>query len=420
MARRPRLVVLAASATALAVLGASPAATAAAPRFGKPVLLTTGPVGGYEPGIVVDKFGNVVVTAHKNDHAIAAAPDSRSPTGVRAMSWVWWSRDGGRTFANMPGATALDEQNAVVGAEGDLAVDATGHVYFVDTHLTDVSVTRWRASGRGEMALEHVRPVGPTGAIDDRPWIVAHGDGVVLYVASTVYKGNGRIVAHMSYDHGETFDPVGYSLPDSFSCTPMADQRRGSRTFYVVCSDYERGHWAFATHDDGRTWSRHLMGRFQQTSWINGAVGPDGTVYALYHDGDANGTQGGLVLYTSKDRGRTWRARDVTAAPGNVAHSWMDVAPDGTIGIAYYYSPDGTRDWNIWAGVAKPGRRFTYAKVAPGMPLMSDHDQRDIPWGDFFQVAFDRESRLHVVWTSDRTTTLNPDDSDIYYARQAG
>jgi hypothetical protein len=434
--RTARLLVAAATgASALASAAVPHAATAAAPRFSKPQLLTTDPyTGGYEPGVVVDKFGNIVVTAHKQNHSLVLSPDARSATGTRSMSWVWWSSDGGKTFKDMPGLTQAQEQNAEFGDEGDLAWDATGHLYFVDTNVADISFTRWKASGRGELELEHTVPVAGMGnPVDDRPWVAAHGDGVVMYLGnegdSDTYKGGqapvngskdaangaGRFTAYMSYDHGDTFDHLGYTLKDSGWCRPITDRRPGSKTFYVVCSNDDGLHYAFATHDDGKHFTRYTMGKYTSSSWINGAVGPDGTVYAMYHDSDADKLNH-VKLYTSKNQGKTWKKTDIpTGAPGKIAYSWMDVSAKGTIGIAYYYTPDGKKDWNIWAGTAKPGKRFTFGKVAPGQQLSTGNT----PWGDFFQVAFGPDDKLNVVWTRDGALAGEQGlNSDIYYARQ--
>lgn len=436
--RATRLSIVAATTglAALAAVGGQGAATAAAPKFGKPVLLTIDDhVGGYEPGVIVDKFGNVVVTAHKQNHSLVLSPDSRSATKARSMSWIWWSKDNGKSFQNMPGMTQLQEQNYVFGDEGDLAWDSTGHIYFVDTSVTDVSFTRWKATGRGEMELEHVRPLGPMGEpVDDRPWVSAHGDGVVMYLGNMGTKtgypagqppiggapdeanGPGRFTVFMSYDHGLTFDTRGYTLRDSGWCRPIADRKAGSKTFYVVCSDDAGKHFAYVTHDDGRHFTRYKMGGYEASSWINGAIGPDGTVYAMYHDVDANKANR-LMLYTSKNKGKTWTKRDVTPGrPGKIAYSWMDVSPNGTLGIGYYFSQTGNKDWNIWAGTAKPGQKFGVAKVAPGLPLTSDGG---FVWGDFFQVAFGPDNKLHVVWTkNDELAGQEGLNSDIYYARQ--
>jgi hypothetical protein len=418
----------------LAALGAQPAATAAGPKFGKPVLLTVDAnAGGYEPGVVVDKFGNVVVTAHKQNHTLVVSPDKRSPTGVRSMSWIWWSADNGKSFADMPGLTAAAEQNAEFGDEGDLAWDNTGHVYFVDTNITDVSFSRWKASGHGELALETSRPVGPmAGPVDDRPWVAAHGDGVVMYLGNEgdrnypagkpttgtpdAANGPGRFTAYMSYDHGDTFNNLGYTLKDSGWCRPMADKRPGSKTFYVVCANDKDTHYVFVTNDDGRHFSRYPMGNYVTSSWINGEVGPDGTVYAAYHERDSDGINH-LMLYTSKTQGRTWKKTDVTGGKeGQIQYSWMAVSPNGTLGFAFYWTAGGKKDWQLWAGTAKPGQKVVYAKVAPGQKLVEDGGT---PWGDFFQVAFGPDNKLNVVWTQNAAIAgASGLNSEIFYAKQ--
>src|SRR3954451_8007979 len=226
--------VIAAAVCAAAGLGLVAQGAGAAPggpKFGAPVLLTTDKyAGGYEPGITVDRFNNIVVTAHKQNHTLVVSPDSRGTIPVRSQSWLWTSKDG-KTFTDMPGLTPLGEQNLEFGDEGDVAYDETGHVYFVDTNVTDNSFSRYKATGNGKLVLESTRPIGPFGEpLDDRPWVAAHGDGVVLYVGNqgdkvtypagslghdgTAY-GPGRYTAYLSYNHGDTFDPIGITLADS-------------------------------------------------------------------------------------------------------------------------------------------------------------------------------------------------------------
>src|SRR5262245_57544026 len=103
-------------------------------RFGTPVRLPTYlTCGGYEPGIAVDRFGNIYVTAHKQNHCLAVAQDPTSPAGVRAQSWLWTSTDG-VNFSELPGLANLPADPATLdfGDEGDIALDDAGHFYFVD------------------------------------------------------------------------------------------------------------------------------------------------------------------------------------------------------------------------------------------------------------------------------------------------
>lgn len=465
--KRTFAVVGALSALAVA-LTAPTSAAPTGPRFGAPVLLTTDEAfGGYEPSIVVDRWNNVVVTAHKQNHNLVVSPDSRAPTMTRNMSWIWTSRDS-KTFTNMPGLTPAQEQNHVFGDEGDLALDDTGHVYFVDTSLVDNSFSRWKATGNGKLALEHVRPVGPFGSVDDRPWIAAHGDGVVMYLGNQGDKvtypggqvgggdgpayGPGRYTVYMSYDHGDTFDPLGVTLNDSGWCRPAADKRRGSKLLYVVCTNdggandvnetagdpgFEKGTlWAYVSADDGRTWMRHQMGTYSAgdpwTTYPSVTVGRDGTVYALYNDNkhvgdcnpavamtftcDGNVKSSHLVLYTSKTQGRTWTRQEVTPTPGLIRYSWLDVAPNGSLGIAYYHRPNTSSDWHLMAATAKPGKKFIASRVSPTKVASKIYSS---PFGDFFQCAFGPDSKLHVTWTSmDEDLGFEGLNTDIYYARQ--
>ena len=108
-------------------------------RFGTPVRLPTfESCGGYEPGLALDKFGNIFVTAHKQNHCDAVADDPSAPAGVRAESWLWTSTDG-VNFGDMPGLANLpaDPSSLDVGDEGDIGLDDANHLYFVDTKVVD-------------------------------------------------------------------------------------------------------------------------------------------------------------------------------------------------------------------------------------------------------------------------------------------
>ena len=440
------------------------------PRFGKPVLLTIDKYfGGYEPGLTVDRFNNVVVTAHKQNHGDAVSPDSRATAHARAQSWLWTSKDG-KTFTDLPGQTPLQEQNAEFGDEGDLAHDETGHVYFVDTSVTDNSFSRYKATGNGKISLETTRPVGPFGEpVDDRPWITAHGDGVVMYAGNQGDKvsypaggrgdgsayGPGRYTVYMSYNHGDTFDPLGITLADSGWCRPAADHRAGSKDLYVLCTNdgganddttnagdpgYEKGTlWAYSSHDDGKTWARTKMGSYSAkddkiSTYPSVAIGKDGTLYALYNANTtvhsqvapknvpdpATGTDdpgaSKMYLYTSTDKGRTWSSKNITPKPGLIRYTWLDIAPDGTLGIGYYYRANEASDWYVYAGTAKPGQPFAVSKVSD-KPIAS-HIYSSA-FGDFFQVAFGPDNKLNVVWTYQNTDLgFEGLNSDIYFARQ--
>src|SRR5438046_612448 len=82
--------------------------------------------------------------------------------------------------------------------------------------------------GLGQMPLDLHRPFLPAAEpVDDRPWVAAHGNGHVFYFGNEGDKvtyplgqgtgsgfGPGRYTVYRSYDGGQTFDTLGYTLKD--------------------------------------------------------------------------------------------------------------------------------------------------------------------------------------------------------------
>jgi hypothetical protein len=478
---RVRVAALGGLALLLLIANSSNTVSAGAPTFGTPVRLPTfKSCGGYEPGISLDRFGNIFVTAHKQNHCDAVAADPSAPIGVRAQSWMWTSTDG-VNWNDMPGLDNLlaDPATLDVGDEGDIALDDANHFFFVDTKVVDDSFTRWTVTGAGtsNVVQDIHRPVIPSlMPIDDRPWVTAHGATTVLYagnegdkdsydVGSTAngctgpvtppavgqQAAGGRYTVFMSHDAGNTFNPVGCTLPDSGWCRPAADHTPGSLYLYMVCtndagaddnvnSQGDPGFtvgtlWAYVSADDGNSWTRHKIDNYNSNlpgggssgdiTWPAVKVAANGYVYALFANPitDASRTKIGttLNLYRSVDHGTTWQRQNVTPAnAGLIRYSWMDVSGDGhTVGVGYFTHATINGNWHVYAGTENVfGGTVHYSlvdpvEVAPG---------GDFAFGDFFEVGFDPLGRLDVVYT--RCTDLVPGDdttdcfnSDIYFAR---
>lgn len=202
-------------AAAAAVVAAGTPGVAAEPTFTKPLRLTQPNFGGFEPSIKVDRHDNVVITAHKN-HTLLLSADPDGPAPERGASALWHSGDGGKTFGPLLGVTAARENSLWPAAEGDFALDGADHLYFVDTYLGDNSITRWALGPNGRVTAEASRG---TGSLDDRPWLAAHGDGVVMYLGNGIFRVgpdgpvSGRYTVYMSYDGGQTFNPLGWTCP---------------------------------------------------------------------------------------------------------------------------------------------------------------------------------------------------------------
>jgi len=347
-----RSAIFAAVAISILMIGGSIGANAASGsgghkptglRFGTPVRLPTfESCGGYEPGLALDRFGNIFVTAHKQNHCDAVAADPGAPAGVRAESWLWTSTDGVH-WAEMPGLANLpaDPASLDVGDEGDIALDDANHFYFVDTKIADDHFARWtvNGAGTGHMTQDIARPVVPSlMPVDDRDWVAAHGSRTVLYAgnegdkdsynAGSVAAGctgstilppqpgekqqppGGRYTVFMSHDAGATFDPVGCTLPDSGWCRPAGDHTPGSLYLYMFCTDdagaddevntpgdpgFTAGTlYSYVSADDGATWKRYRVdsynsdlpggGETNDINWGQVVVARDGSVYALFNN----------------------------------------------------------------------------------------------------------------------------------------
>jgi hypothetical protein len=425
LVRRTALVPAAAAALgALVLAGTSGTAAPAKVAFGTPVRLTQPSFGGYEPSIKVDRFNNVFITAHKANHVIFAGPSPTGPTPVRGASYLWVTSDGGKTFKGLPGLTPLNENQAYPAAEGDFALDNADHLFFIDTYLGDNSLTRWTLGGNNEIKADFHRPVQGTGSLDDRPWLAAHGDGVVMYLgnAGTSIGGtpvSGRYTVYMSYDGGTTFNPTGVNLPGSGWCHGAADPRKGSKRLYVVCGDDRESIYAYTSADDGRTFTRstvatEIVGHTGATdTYPSVVVAPDGTVHALANlpaDEDQDGTR--LVLFSSKD-GARWTRRDVTPRTGFHHYTWLDVARDGSLGYGYYYRAERGKPWMLYGGVGTPGARPTTVPIAQVAGPNSS-----APHGDFFQVAFGPDRKLNIAYTVSGGSVGVLGNPDVYYVKQ--
>ena len=419
-------------ATSAIVVPPSNVLPAAGKSWGKPVKVTPTNGYGYEPSFIVDRYGNAFATAHKENWQLALAPDANSPTFTRSMSWAWLSVDSGRTWTDPPGLTPASLEQHQVGDEGDMAQDDAGHIYYADTYLGDITLTRWSTNGLGSVTFDYTRPTIPTPEEDDRPWVIAHGDGHVFYFANMgnkVYDG-GRYTVHASYDGGVTWDVVGIPLLDSGWCRPAADHRAGSKLLYVACTNDGGKLYSYVSSDDGHTWLRYDMGTYNNAdgtqSWPTIQVGPDGTVWVLYVDSNDVGDGGipntsQLYLFKSTTNGKTWTKQEVTPVVGRYQYAWLSLTGNGkTLGFGVYYRPNNTFDWNVaavtWAAGGKPSAK-NFVNVDIDHPV-SSADHAEAP-GDYMGSYFFTDGKLGVIWTryvlwTDAATL----ERDIYFAKQ--
>jgi hypothetical protein len=428
--------------------------------FGAPVKVTPDLGYGYEPSLVVDAYGNIFATAHKENWQLVLGPDANSPTYTRSMSWAWTSVDGGKTFVDIPGLTSLSLEQHEFGDEGDMAFDDAHHLYFVDTNVADDTITRWSVTGPGlgNMKLDYTRPLIPSAElVDDRPWVTAHLDGHVFYLGNEGDKvtyplgqgsgsgfGPGRYTVYRSADGGQTFDSLGYTLKDSGWCRPAAASN--SQYVYVLCNNdggangvYTANNpkgtvYAYVSSNDGTSFERYVVGSYNAYdatwSWPTVVVAPDGSIWALYVDAKQVTDCGAdifgfttcdpvtnkLMLYHSTDHGQTWTGKDITPGRGRYQYAWLSISPDGSnLGVGVYYRPNLTSDWRVYGAIFKPWQKPGLVSLDQDHPVAPSTASE--PPGDYMGSYFNPDGTLDVIWTRRVLTVGTTLKRDIYFAR---
>ncbi|HEU0131985.1 MAG TPA: sialidase family protein [Mycobacteriales bacterium] len=365
---RPRLLLLALVAPALAVL-ALPATASKPPA--RPA------VSGLLPGT-----GNKRVN-HNAEPALAAAPDGTLWATSNALatgcgrptncgSDIWSSRDGGRHWrwvAN-PFVTADPTGTYMMGGgDNDIAVapekNSSGHynVYVASLWVSNsIAVSgdggeTWRVlpieSPPGTYGLF---PMGapatmPANAYADRPWIGADGPCTLLFAFNEV-PGNQTLLQR--YDACQAGLPVrdGASLPfgDTASVLGKVSGRfvvdTGARSPHRHAVYYPAvgSNKVFVqASTDGLTWTRHVVAPFSDDSttvpiWpVTAAVDAAGRVYVAWHDTFH------AYFASSGDGGATWTEPvRLDGARSTAAYPTVAAAGKGVVSV-------------LWYGTARPG-----------------------------------------------------------------
>jgi hypothetical protein len=368
-------------------------------------------VWGYEPSIAIDQQGVLYVTSHK----VLDRPETWPYPG----SQFELSRDGGLTweFPASPTPGPLPLHQAYLGDEGDIAVDARGWVYYLDTYLGDNHLHAWSDGGR---TWEYSQPVMKTALADDRPWITAQGEGLVHYLGNNgVPVDGGRHWYYRSDDGGLTFSP-GQPVPGNGWA--HIDAERSGATVYVVqewAADNSVNapgpQRAIVSRDGGLTWGPPITILEREGNGRGYPVvsaGEGGVAWALMNDcGAAENCpdQGGaqepnqLMLARTADHGATWQAWNLTLPEGIFAdYPWVAAGPNGTVAVVFYgaQAPVGeASEWHLYAAMARPGtqaapdlvfQRAVEQPVYVGADLHALHD--------FFEVAIAPDEAVHIAY----------------------
>lgn len=362
---------------------------------------------GYEPSIVVDQLGTLAITAHK----VLDRPETWPYLG----SVFFVSRDGGVTWEQpAPPAQGLLPTNQVfVGAEGDLAVDARGWLYYLDTYLGDNHLHVWSDQARVWERSDETKTAGA----DDRPWLSAQGEGVLHYLGNNgVPINGGRHWYYRSTDAGMTFTT---GLPIPGNGWAHLDAERDGQNVYIV-QEFDGANApgsirALTSTDGGVTFGEPVVLHDRPGSGreypVVSASDEDGLAWVVSNDcGTAencadDGAQEPNQLFLSRtsDAGASWQTFNLTLPEGTFAdYPWVAAGPNGTVAVAYYGAQAPvTQDseWFLYAAMARPGRTATpelrFEKAAPEV-LYTGADLHALH--DFFEIAIGPDEVLHVAY----------------------
>lgn len=391
---------------------------------------------GYEPSIRVGPDGTLYVTAHKQE--VAAE-------GTRLASWLWYSMDDGSTWIEMP--SPLQMHSNLWALEGDLAIDDAGAIYYVDTYLADQTFSRWRTA-QGGPVWESTRPIAGTVSLDDRPWLEAHGDGIVylmvnhgpdmptpnsLAAGTSPTDGGDRMWIFTSQDGGETWN-TGHGFSGSWWCG-LAASKVDDQTVYAGCftpgwlpgnirQNYLGEDVTFEVHfhtstDRGVTWTHEHIADYETR---NGLLYPQpaadlgGNVYHTWFDDDTGDAVPTRLMFATVHE--DWRVTDITPFNGSLQRIWTTAGAPGHVAITFYGSADhptvGTTEWvpYLYESRNADAERPTWTLTALDGPVATG----DAAPADFFQNAIGPDGRVHVAYQN-----VRPDGSgsDLIYVNVA-
>lgn len=377
----------------------------------------------YEPSVEAGPEGVAYVTAP------TFSPDASSG---RYASDLWYSPDG-REFSRLPSPASVHER--LPGLEGSIALDDENRLYFVDLLVADNTFSRWSAGP--DPSWETTRPLQGTAAtLDDRPWVAAHGDGIVYYLANTginpvtprpadadPHPGDG-IWIHTSTDAGRTFGP-GHSFSDSVWCSP-APSKAEVGTVHVACLAGDRAEETLAVDlhastDTGQTWQTQRLADDKRASPLEigypaAAADASGAVHVAWADDNVQDERPGRLRVASGVPDAGLDVQTLVPFEGAVENPWLSAAGDGRVALTFHGSPDvqagEDSPWYPYLLVTDDARaaNATWRLVQLSAEPVGEGET---PPQDFFQNALGPDGRVHVVYHDE-----SGDGPRVLYTRQ--
>jgi hypothetical protein len=360
------------------------AQSAPLPTFGRATMSSI-QGSGFEPGIRVDSAGRIYTHA----------PNSLSS----GTSWIWISRDGGKTFKWVPAAAPKEGKlpTCAGGGDSELATDTANNIYFNELTLANFSVSRSEDQGRTFLPPGG-SCIGVVNTIVDRQWYATDGDptaGGNLYLVHNKFLQDNPVCPGV-------IDPLNNLLVMARSPAGGAGESAGivfapEKDISAPCNEGIMGNVEvspttgkiFVIHDNA-AFNAILIGRCQAVPFTSDPTGLScvdlpvasfpgfrtggnfptlaidraGNLMAVWEqapvepDGDIAGD---TLLYwsSSTDEGNSWTLPVQIPTPGlrNNIFAWAAAGDAGRANVAWYgtATPQNPADPNCGHAAARGG-----------------------------------------------------------------
>lgn len=351
-----------------------------------------------EPVLQIDKSGTIYIGG--TCCVVAASP-------------VWYSKNG-KKFVEAESPGHVREWG--IGAEGDLAVDDDGNVYFVDTYIPGLLVTKW--SDHGETWEYTVPATGVVPGFDDRPWFAWSKKALYLYVNhvthTAVYRSTDGGITWLS-EGPLTWEGSAFGQP-YFPGHIAADRTKGTLWVAGVNSvEGGNGLGSAVSTDGGQTFTEAVVttpetGKtFSPIFTGTTAVDAAGNGYVTWSETNAEGCD---VFYASSTNlGKSWsKPVKASSGPGCATFPWITADDRGEVALAWYQTPFRPKKAPTAAErfmSILTGRTSLYGGMTLALAPYQDEVPEDARWYLHAAMVSDAAGRKPVV-TGARVPTKTP------------
>jgi hypothetical protein len=366
--------------------------------------------------------------------SLAANPTD--PRNLLAACMVWRAgRRGLATYVSFDEGSTWHSNGLLPGVtpayDGDVTVAFDGHgTGYVSgwagsrAHVQRGRVCVWRTADGGR---SFTTPVTVATGLLDHPSLAAdrwaRSGPATLYVAAD-YFGRGGLAFTRSTDGGRSFEPLRFPDPGSGSAggrAPMMTAGPGGLAaiaYYVELPDATQRIGVVTSTDHGQTFKPPTFVTHVTPPPIIGGVntttgGPAITAHgeALHlavATVDTTAQVSELLLFTSRDHGRTWTAPRTVARSATTVYfqPQLAVGPSGRIALSAFALPVATGQVSVTLFISQPhSTRFGPPVTVTTRPF-NPHAGTQQGWIGDYQGLTATPCAFHPLWNDTRTGRL--------------